>query len=225
MKLILFDIDGTLLKGAGGGREATRRAMLEVFGTESTLSQHNFGGKTDWFTLVELLTAFGYDEASIWHKMPVYERALAHHMNEVMMEIRPYALPGAVEVVETLRARSDVVLGIVTGNLSSTAPIKLQAAGFDPEWFPVGAYGSEAMDRDDLPSLALQRAVAYSGCYIAPRNTIVIGDTVRDIECARALGARVICVLTGFDKREDLEAASPDALIDDLTQLFEVFPG
>src|SRR5690606_40566360 len=80
------------------------------------------------------------------------------------------ALPGALDTVTALRRREDMVIGIVTGNVAATAPLKLQAAGFDPLWFPVGAYGSEALDRNDLPALALERATAFCGQPILDRK-------------------------------------------------------
>lgn len=216
MKLVLFDIDGTLLKGGGAGREATRRALLELFGTASSIDTHDFGGKTDWQNVTELLTPHGHDQYSVGRQMRDYAAVLSRHFMEVQRERLPFALPGAVALVESLRTRSDVMIGLVTGNVTQVAPIKLSAAGYDPAWFPIGAYGSEAYDRDDLPWLALRRAAIHSGCHISPRNVTVIGDTIKDIECARAVGARVVCVLTGFDRRESLEAARPDVLLDDL---------
>ena len=219
MQLILFDIDGTLLMSKGIGREATRRAILDVFGTEGTLKGHSFGGKTDWLTLTEVL---GLPAATIGHHMPAYEQALAAHMAAIAADYAIDALPGAHDVVAALRGREDVVIGIVTGNVSSTAPIKLQAAGFDPGWFPVGAFGSEALTRDDLPGLALARAVQHSGRPIAPERVTVIGDTEADIQCARALGARAVAVSTGFTQREALVAAQPDHLLDHLGGLLSI---
>lgn len=218
--LILFDIDGTLLRGDGIGRVATQQAMLEIFGTESRLAHHHFGGKTDWQTLFELLSDQGYQENDIESHMPLYEERLAFYMLELVTKKHAvYALPGAIDLVMGLQQRFDVITGIVTGNVSSTAPIKLRAAGFDPAWFPVGAYGSEAIWRNDLPSLAIQRASAYAGRVITPQETVIVGDTVADIQCARAVGASVISVTTGFESREALEQAEPDYLVDDLIQV------
>ena len=218
-RLILFDIDGTLLMGKGIGREATRRAILEVFGTEGGLAQHNFGGKTDWLTLTEVLSL---PAEMVGRQMADYERVLAWHMAAIVAEYQIDALPGALEVIATLRARKDVVLGIVTGNVSSTAPIKLQAAGFDPAWFPIGAFGSEALARDDLPGMALLRAMQYTGMSIAPQQMIVVGDTEADIQCARASGAQAVAVSTGFTPREKLVAAQPDHLLDHLAELLAI---
>ncbi len=220
--LILFDIDGTLLKGNGVGRIATRAAMLEIFGTEAAVDMHAFGGKTDWCTLIELLGEQGISADEIARKLPDYERVLAIHMDAAVRERGVVTLDGALEAVEALRHRSDLLLGLVTGNLPASVPIKLRAAGFDPAWFPIGAFGSEAIDRNDLPPIALQRAIDYTGRDIRPDEVTVIGDTLADIACARALGARVIAVATGFSTRAELESAAPDVLLDDLTTLLDV---
>lgn len=220
--LVLFDIDGTLLHGNGIGRVATRQAMLEVFGTESYLESHLFGGKTDWQTLCELLVDEGYQEQDIERCMPEYEQRIAHHMLALTEKHDVYALPGALDLVMGLKSRNDVIIGIVTGNVSTTAPIKLRAAGFDPAWFPIGAYGSEAVWRNDLPSIAIQRASAYAGRIIKAEETVIIGDTVADIACAHAVGACAIAVSTGFEPREVLEAAQPDYLVDDLMKVAQL---
>lgn len=219
MQLILFDIDGTLLAGKGIGREATRRAMLDIFGSCGTLERHQFGGKTDWFTLAEVLAGDGFTPEHIGQRMADYETALAFHMSALIAEYTVYALPGALETVIHLRGRDDILLGIVTGNVSLTVPVKLRAAGFDPAWFPVGAYGSEAFHRDDLPALALKRAARFSGQRLIPADVTIVGDTEADIACARALGARAVAVTTGFASRDALVAARPDHLLDALPAL------
>lgn len=222
MRLILFDIDGTLLMGRGIGRMATQRAMLEIFGSCGTLETHQFGGKTDWFTLVEVLAHEGFTSEMIGAQMALYEQALAAHMAALILEYEVQTLPGALEAVTHLHSQRDTVLGIVSGNVSTTAPIKLQAGGFDPAWFPVGAYGSEALHRNDLPALALQRAINHCQQTITPQDVTIIGDTEADIECARALGAQAIAVATGFSTREHLLAAEPDYLLDDLTTVLDI---
>jgi phosphoglycolate phosphatase-like HAD superfamily hydrolase len=171
---------------------------------------------------MELLHEHGFDRDEIGRRLAEYEVALTRHMTHILPTRQITTLPGALEAVHTLRGRHEVVLGIVTGNLPATAHLKLRAAGFDPAWFPVGAYGSEAVERDDLPPLALARAIAHAGRTIAPHEVWVVGDTVADIQCARALGARVVAVATGFSTREELIAAQPDVLLDDLTMLLEV---
>jgi phosphoglycolate phosphatase len=217
VQLILFDIDGTLLLPKGAGRASTKMAMLEVFKTEAGIDQHNFGGKTDWHTLRELLAEYGHDDAAIRQIIPTYERVVARHLSAIIGDYPVERCPGALELVMELRRRESPLLGIVTGNVSTTAPIKLRAAGYDPEWFPVGAYGSESPDRNDLPFLAVERAERLLGKRIAPGDVVVIGDTPADIACARALGAVAVGVMTGYTLREDMAASEPDYLLDNLT--------
>ena len=219
LQLVLFDIDGTLLDGHGIGRASTHRAMLEHFGTAGRLDTHSFGGKTDWGTLCEVLDL---SEAEAGRHMPDYERCVERHMRDLLAEFEIVPLPGALQTVHTLRAQPDCITGIVTGNSARTAPLKLEAGGFDPAWFPAGAYGSEAPDRNKLPALALERAMAHSGQVIAPQQVTVVGDTPADVACARALGARAVAVTTGLIRRADLVAAQPDHLLDELSELLPI---
>jgi phosphoglycolate phosphatase len=196
-----------------------------VFGTYGALVGHKFGGKTDWLTLHELLPAAGVSHEEIERRMDAYNVAMGMHLDAIIGQYEVLACPGSLELVERLSKRTDVGLGIVTGNVSSTAPIKLRAAGFDPALFPVGAYGHEAMERDNLPALAMARASEYYQYPFQPHEVIVIGDTTADISCARALGAVAVAVATGFEKVEDLQAANPDYFLNDLTEFGQVFPG
>lgn len=220
VELVLFDIDGTLLWPKGVGRESTRRAMREVFGTEAAIDHHNFGGKTDWFTLHELLSEQGYTENRIGQMMPVYEQAIARHLTEIISSFPVQPCPGALELVAELRRRG-LLLGVLTGNVSTTAPVKLRAAGFDPSWFPIGAYGSEAADRNLLPFLALERTRQLLRQPIMPEQVVIVGDTPADVACARALGGIAVAVLTGFSTREAIAEAAPDYVLDDLTQFVD----
>lgn len=220
VQLILFDIDGTLMLPKGAGRASTKLAMMEIFKTAGGIDDHHFGGKTDWQTLLDLMGAEGFSSHDIQRLMPEYEAVVARHLEAIIPDYPIETCPGALEAVHEVRRREGLIPGIVTGNVSSTAPIKLRAAGFDPSWFSVGAYGSEAADRNDLPPLALRRAEKLTGRRIAPEQVVVIGDTPADIACARALGAVAVAVATGYTPREELTAAQPDYFLDDLTQFF-----
>lgn len=220
--LILFDIDGTLLKTQGAGRVATKNAMLEVFGTASTLDSHHFGGKTDYYTLLELLRPHGFDYETVGQRMEQFVEAMGRHMAESIQTYPAAPLPGALEAVDYLLGRENVMLGLVTGNAPTSACLKLESAGFDPDWFAIGAYGSESVNRDDLPRLALERAVYYAGHEISPQQAIIIGDTALDVQAARANQMGVIGVRCGFEQGNALIDANPDVLIDDLSSLFDV---
>jgi len=215
--LILFDIDGTLLLGKGSGRAATERAMREVFGTTGALASYRFAGKTDQYTLVELLAPEGITEAEIVAALPHYSEVLVRHMEQVIADYPVHALPGALGLVKALTQRDDVVLGLLTGNVPQMARFKLQSVGFDPSVFRIGAYGTEARIRRELVPLALSRAEAHSGKAFAPRDVIIIGDTLDDIDCAHSIGGRVIAVATGFTPRAELELHPPVTVLDDLS--------
>jgi phosphoglycolate phosphatase-like HAD superfamily hydrolase len=223
-KLLLFDIDGTLIKSKGASREAKALAMEEVFGTSASIRTHHFGGKTDWQILREVLGPYGIGSEEIGRKMPQYEQVFGKKLAEAIVNFEVTALPNAIELVEELRQRSDILLGLVTGNTSQTAPIKLQAAGFDPASFFVGAYGSEADDRNELPRLALNRAIRLSKQAIATRDVIIIGDTVNDVAAARAIGGVAVTVFTGYEDRAVLEASEPDYMLEDLSSFLEIIP-
>jgi len=218
IQLILFDIDGTLVLTQGAGRASTRHAMLDVFGTDSGLDNHIFGGKTDWRTLHELLAERAYSADELGSFIPHYEAAMEYHLERIIADFAVIPCTAALDLVQELRRRGSPTLGILTGNVSTTAPIKLRAAGFDPDWFPVAAYGSEAMERNELPAIALARAEKWLGRRIAPQQVAIIGDTPWDVACARASGALAVAVLTGYSKHEELAATQPDYLLDDLSQ-------
>jgi len=217
VKLLLFDIDGTLMVSKGAGRVATKRAMQEVFGTLGQIDEVGFGGLTDWQIVAEALASEGFSLEDVGARMDVYAQALARHMADTLPQHEVYALPGALELVAACVRRDDLVVGLVTGNTAASAPVKLRAAGFNPADFVVAAYGSEAHDRNQLPFLALERARHFTGRHILASDVLVIGDTLADLRCARALGARCIIVLTGFEDSDALRQAQPDVLLPDLT--------
>ena len=143
-------------------------------------------------------------------------------MARTITDFEVVRLPNALELVTALRQRGDVRQGIVTGNVYNSVSVKLKAAGFDPGWFTFGAYGHESANRNDLPPLAITRATNLVGRNIALERVLVVGDTVRDVEAARAAGAKVAIVETGYAERETLVAAEPDWLIPDLTHFAQV---
>ena len=221
--MVLFDIDGTLLTAGGVGRQATREAMLEVFGTAAKIDAHSFAGKTDWYTLTELLAEYGHTPASIGQQLDVYVAAIERHIERLIPNYPVQALPGALEAVQQLQTDAGTLVGLVTGNMPTSARAKLRAAGFDPNWFTIGAFGNESTDRDELAKLALERAAAYCGQPLPLHRVYVVGDTVMDILCARAIGGIAVAVRTGYEDGAVLATARPDYLLEDLTFLFDIW--
>jgi len=222
VKLILFDIDGTLITSRGAGRRAMRTALERVFGAAGSIDQYDLGGRTDTRIVHDVMGALGWEPARVKDRLDdFFEAYLAGLTSEIGDGRHVVTLPGVSLVVDRLAQSADVVLGLVTGNIEEGARIKLLPTGLWPH-FRVGAYGSDHMDRRRLPSLAARRAHALVDHAFAPTDVVVIGDTPHDIDCARAFGAVAIAVSTGQYTRAALLAERPDHLFDDLGDVEQV---
>ena len=215
-RLVLFDIDGPLLHSGGCGRAATRLALQEVFGTTGILDKVDFAGKTDWQILHEALLPAGFTEDQISAKIGTYHEAVTGILRQIIKDFPVRPCPGAPTVVTALHEDPQVMLGLVTGNMAGLVPVKLQAAGYDPALFVVGAYGSEGWDRSMLPPLALARAQAHSGVTFAPDRVVIVGDTPGDIRCAASIGARTVAVATGPFSVQELHVCGPNVALESL---------
>ncbi len=212
MKLVLFDIDGTLLGTDGAGRRAIHRALLDETGTAGPIEQYRFDGKTDPQIIGELLALAGHagarDRACI---DAVCRRYVEHLRAELDKPTQTTTLmPGTRELLgalESHEAAGRALVGLLTGNLASGAALKLRSAGLDPGRFRVGAYGSDSARRADLPAVAAERAAALTGRAVRGSDVIVLGDTPDDVACGRPIGARCVAVATGFYDVAALRAA------------------
>lgn len=203
MKLILFDIDGTLLLTNGAGRRAMEASLLEHFGTAGPQS-YRYDGKTDAQIVRETMRESGIDDDAINERMPLaLESYLANLDQQLGAAGQAITLmEGVLELLDSLEARSDRVLGLLTGNLARGAERKLSAVGVEPRRFRIGAFGSDHEHRHELPAIALARAQAI-GMSFGGDRVIIVGDTPADIHCGRGIGARAIGVATGrFTTRE-----------------------
>jgi phosphoglycolate phosphatase len=224
MKLILFDIDGTLIWPDGAGRAAMERALVDVFGTAGPTDSLPMAGKTDWQIITELLTAARIEPASIEAYLPQCYQAIARHMLDTARERQIRTCPGVPTLLDRLSARRGVMLGLLTGNLHATTPIKLRAAHLDPAFFLVGAYGNDGRDRAQLPAVAIARAEALTGLEVRGQDVIIIGDTPADITCGQHLGVTAVGVATGQYSFEALKAAGAKRVFADLANLDAVVP-
>ncbi len=224
MRLVLFDIDGTLLLTGSVGQNSARDSLVRVFGTSGRVDEIYPGGRTiDGIFRDTMLDAGFTEEAFLAKRGELYDDFLAEFRNRIQNgnhDIKP--LPGALELVKSLVQDQDVLLGLLTGNHEITAREKLEIAGFDHDWFKVGAYGDESTDRVSLVPLAQQRASHLLGTLVDSQYTVVIGDTARDVECARENGARSIVVATGTDDIEMLRQSQPDYLFPDFRNTQDV---
>jgi phosphoglycolate phosphatase-like HAD superfamily hydrolase len=198
VKLVLFDIDGTLLLTDGAGRRAIHRAITVVFGSVAA-SEHMFDGKTDPQIVRELTRMAGHGDERIDAEMRALLDTYLGFLNEELADkrYRPYTLPGVPALLDRLEGQSDVTLGLLTGNVERGAHAKLRAVGLDPSRFKVGAFGSDHEHRPELPGIARERARRDLGFQFDGERIVLIGDTPSDVTCGRSLGARAIGVATG----------------------------
>jgi phosphoglycolate phosphatase len=218
MRLVLFDIDGTMLWTDGAGRRAIHAALTEVFGGTGPAS-YWFDGKTDRQIVRDLMRLEGHADGHIDARMDaLLERYVQYLERELADPAHPLRLfAGVAELLDALERRDDVTLGLLTGNLEAGARAKLHAAGIDFDRFVVNAFGSDHELRPELPAIARQRARERLGVELAGGDVVVIGDTPADVECGRGIGARAIAVATGRYTAAELAAHHPAAVFEDLT--------
>lgn len=217
-RLILFDIDGTLLLSMGAGRRAILAAMSGLVSDGERIAGVRFDGKTDPQIVVELLAASGVAEPEDPARIDgVLERYVSCLERELALPTqRTRRLPGVGELLDHAERDPAAVLGLLTGNVASGARLKLRSAELDPDRFRVGAFGSDAADRTLLPAVAAARAEALLGWRPHGEEVVIIGDTPADVRCGATLGARAIGVATGSYTADELLAAGAAAVFADL---------
>jgi len=217
VRLLLFDIDGTLIRGDQAGRLAMGAALEQMFGTKGSLDTYEMGGKTDSRIVSDLLSEVGIDSLEIRQKLPDFFLLMADFAREVYPLRDITTCPGIESLLERLQVRDDVMVGLLTGNAQTTAPLKLAAASIDPAQFVVGAYGSDDLDRNNLPKIALQRANELTADVLMGDNVVIVGDTPADVQCARVGMARSVAVASGWHSADTLLQYQPDYLFADLS--------
>ncbi len=218
MRLVLFDIDGTLLNSGGMGRVAMQRALQQIFGSPCDPS-YRYDGKTDKQIVRDTMRLEGYSDDHIDARMQqmieLYLDGLREGATSGKFKVRP--LDGVVEILAELEKRDEVILGLLTGNVETGARIKLKAAGIDPDIFRVNAFGSDHEHRPELPGIAQRRAGETLGLKITGDRLVVIGDTPADIQCGRSIGAKAIGVASGMYTVEQLQTHNPYATFPSLS--------
>lgn len=218
MKIVLFDIDGTLLLSDGAGRSAMEMALSAVFGSAGPRS-YRYGGKTDRLIVRETMRLAGFSDAQIDERMSevlsLYLGGLRANLSSGGHGAR--ALPGVAALLDAIEEHDDLVLGLLTGNIVEGADTKLRAVRLDPARFRVGAFGSDHEERPMLPPIARARASALLGREVPGERLVIIGDTEHDMTCGHGVGARAIGVATGGVALSDLAPHGPAALFDDLS--------
>lgn len=217
MKLILFDIDGTLLLTDGAGRKAMESALLAVFGASGDPT-YRYDGKTDRQITREQMRYAGVADDTIDARMQDVVDQYLMNLGETLERE-----PGAAQLCEGVHALLDaverspeVVMGLLTGNVRGGAAHKLRAVGLDIARFRINAFGCDHEHRPELPRVAQRRAHEELGLELPGDRIVIIGDTPADIACGRPIGARAIGVATGRYAVDELAAHSPHAVFANL---------
>lgn len=217
MKLLLFDIDQTLINSGGAGLRALDRACEKVLGLKNAMQGISPHGKTDPAIAREILRV-RLDRASRdGSDIPsILEAYVSFLKEEVQLSPGYRVLPGIVSLLEEMLHRQDVVLGLATGNIELGARIKLERGGLN-RYFEFGGFGSDSEDRTELVRRAAEKAADKIGTSIPPSNTFVIGDTPLDIDAGNRAGFKTIGVGTGSYSAEQLLAAGATAAVADIS--------
>ena len=212
-KLLLFDIDGTLITSGGAGEHALRLGIRDRFGIDDDLRGIEIAGRTDSGIARQVLAKHGLPETE--ENLESFFDGYVRRLAETLLQRKGRLLPGIVPLLDALKIRGDIVLALLTGNLARGAEMKLKHYGVW-DYFEFGAYADDHHDRNQLGHFARARAAERHGVEFAPERIYVLGDTPHDITCARAIGARAVAIATGQFSRDALAAHAPDFLFDDL---------
>jgi len=215
-RLVLFDIDGTLLTARRVFKAALAEALEATFGATGPIDSFSFSGRTDPEIVRGLMRGAGLSEPVIDAGMRV---ALGRYEANLLPRLGPDAVdpkPGVPSILDRLAREGHVTLALLTGNLERCARAKLEPLGLNG-YFGFGAYGSDHEDRSALPAIALERAHALTGRRFRGKAIVIVGDSVHDVRCGRHLHVRTVAVASGMTSRAELAAEQPDALLDDLS--------
>ena len=220
-KIVLFDIDGTLVLTGGAGQRAMARAFEQLFSVPNAFQHIEMPGRTDSWILSDAVAAHGTPWAATDRTRfrVVYLEHLRHEIEQPGG--RKGVMPGVRSLLDLLVRRDDVYLALLTGNYEEAARIKLEY--FDLwRYFRCGAFGDDAPDRNGLLPKAMAAIRGCGGPEVAPPEIVVVGDTPLDVACAAASGARSLAVATGGYDVAALRAAGADVVMEDLTDTLEV---
>lgn len=208
-RLLLFDIDGTLIRSAGAGRRALNRAFQQVYGVENGFDEVDMMGRTDPLILAEVLETYKLprDEKQEARFQAVYFDYLEEEMKVPHKDMR--FCPGILQLLDGLKTCPDTILGLLTGNWRRGAYIKLRRFGIEDR-FAFGAFADDAPLRTDLVPIAVERCWLKKRVRVPAEDVYVIGDTPHDVMCAKPHGASTIAVATGIHSLSELEASDPD---------------
>lgn len=215
-RLVLFDIDGTLVHCGPTPRRVFRQALIETFGTAGPIDGWIFDGKTDPLIIRELMDEAGveWNEGQIDSALKLYVEALAR---ELPAEPCKKVLPGVRQLLEALVERG-ALLGLLTGNIRDGARAKLGSVGLW-DYFPFGGFADDSHLRSEIATAAVRRAGELAGREFIGKEIVIIGDTPHDMECGRHIRARAVGVATGRSTVDELMATGAESAVDDFSDI------
>lgn len=222
-RLILFDIDGTLLKGGPRLRQWFGQSLRQVYGRAGNIDGHSFSGKTDPQLVTELMVGAGLPEDRVSSLLPELKEVYLSRIREELTPEDMTLLPEVVPVLDRLQDTAEVTLGLLTGNWEEGARTKLACFELN-RFFPFGAFAEDGADRNDLPPVALERASRLDGRIYSPDETLIVGDSTGDVSCAQAHGIRVAAVATGFTSKKHLQETGADWVLNGLEESVRIHP-
>jgi phosphoglycolate phosphatase len=214
MKICLFDIDGTLIRSGGAGKQAFLRTLQEAFGVEVVDPGVPFAGRTDRGIVRDLFAHFKIPITS--QSWDLFTEVYFRILPECLASCRGSVLPGVETLLEIIVANSEIEMGLLTGNTAKGASMKLQYYGLE-HYFGFGGFGDQHVERDRVAEQALIATRERWGKAIAPEQIFVIGDTPADIQCGRTIGAQTVAVCTGKYSATDFTAEAPNLVLEDFS--------
>ncbi|MBN1827118.1 MAG: HAD hydrolase-like protein [Candidatus Eisenbacteria bacterium] len=216
MRIVLFDIDGTLLLSGGAGLRALNRAWEEIFGHPGAMNDIRPDGMTDGAIIAEMgRRRMGRPPTA--EEEGLVEKLYLRYLEDELPRSEGYRLmPGVTELLKRLSGEEDLLLGLVTGNFEPASRLKLRRGALEG-FFRFGGYATDSFDRMELTRIGIERGRALAGAPVPDRAVFLVGDTVHDVRCGRASGARVVAVATGSTPAETLRAEGPEHVLPDLT--------
>jgi phosphoglycolate phosphatase len=217
LRLVLWDIDGTLVHTAGHGRDAFAEAFAAVFGRPFDAGRVPMAGRTDHAIALDVMERGGVPEPErhLPEMFGALQAALSARREAIAAE--GHAMPGVAAALGAVAGREDLHQSLLTGNIEPNAEVKLSALDLTaPLDLEIGGYGSDHGTRSELVGVAIRKARSKRGLELMPEDVVVVGDTPLDVEAAHAAGARAVAVATGPYRLEELEQAAPDAALRDL---------
>ena len=214
MRLLLFDIDGTLVRCGPQIGPIFMGALKRTFGQTGNVRAYDFGGRTDTEAVIDLMTEAGLPRDEVEGRMG----EVRSHYGDLLERLDPEQmrlLPGVTDLLEELADHDDTCVALLTGNWEIGARAKLEPFGLN-RFFEFGAFGEDGVRRNELVPVAVDRATARLGTTPEPSDVVIIGDTVRDIACGDAHGVPVLAVATGFTPGPRLEQAGARWVVPDL---------